>query len=133
MSERPWKAAERRAAKLIGGKRHWATSGQTIDCESESHVLQVKEVARMSLAELEALALEVDRIGIQKSPAKLGLVVIKRRAGRGVETPTLVVMTAGVFREMNGTKALGELGWCDATNPDVKTGTPPAPQGGALV
>lgn len=106
MPDRPWKATERKAAALIGGKRHWANSGQAIDCESDSFCAQVKAVTRQSLAELEALALEVERQGVQKSPPKIGLVIIKRRAGRGVETPTLVVMTAGAFRELNGAQAL---------------------------
>ena len=107
MTDRPWKLAERRAAKLIGGRRHWSNSGQAIDCESDSYVCQVKEIKRASLAELEALALEAERQGNQRT--KIGLVIVKRRAGRGVETPTLVILTAGQFAEMNGTKALGEL------------------------
>jgi hypothetical protein len=99
-----WKKAERRAAAIIGGRRHWANSGQKIDCESESYCVQVKEVARMGLAELEALALESERQGSQRH--KLGLVIVKRRGGRGVETPQLIVMTESVFREMNGARAL---------------------------
>ena len=107
MSDRPWKLAERRAAKLIGGRRHWSNSGQAVDCESDSYVCQVKEIKRASLAELEALALEAERQGNQRT--KIGLLVIKRRAGRGVETPTLVVMTAGAFREMNGPQTIPVL------------------------
>ena len=109
MSDRAWKAAERQAAKLIGGKRHWANSGQAVDGESDAYVIQVKNVSRASLAALEALALEADRQGTQKYPPKIGMVLVKRRAGRGTETPWLVLMTAGQFAEMNGAKALGEL------------------------
>ena len=54
----------------------------------------------MSLAALEALAVEMERLGGQK--LKPGVVLVKRSAGRGVETPFLVVMTAAVFRLMNG-------------------------------
>jgi hypothetical protein len=99
-----WKRAERRAAQTISGKRYWANSGQIIDCESDSYVCQVKEVQRLSLAQLEALALEVERQGSQRQ--KLGLVIVKRRAGRGRETPQLITMTESVFREMNGARAL---------------------------
>jgi hypothetical protein len=110
MSDRPWKAAERRAAKLIGGRRYPANSGRAIDCESDSYCLQVKERQRASLAEIGAWALEVERVSVQLTPPKIGLVVIKRRGGRGVPTPTLVVMTAATFAEMNGPTALGALG-----------------------
>jgi hypothetical protein len=114
MPDRAWKAAERRAAKLIGGRRYWANSGQAIDCESESYTVQVKHVARASLAEIEALALEAERQGAQKTPPKIGLAIIQRRAGRGVATPTLVVMTARQFREMNGADALRSVAEPDA-------------------
>ena len=109
MTDRAWKAAERRAAKLIGGRRYPANSGHAVDCESASYCIQNKEVRRLSLAELEALAVEIERISVQKSPPKIGLVIVKRRAGRGVSTPMLVVMTGTAFTEMNGTKALGAL------------------------
>ncbi|HSS53137.1 MAG TPA: hypothetical protein VLK79_00670, partial [Gaiellales bacterium] len=58
MSDRPWKAAERQAAHLIGGRRHWANSGEEVDVESDTVVAQVKHRRVCSLAELEALALE---------------------------------------------------------------------------
>src|SRR5262245_13348072 len=104
MTDRAWKKRERAAAQIIGGRRHWANSGQAIDCESDGYVAQVKEVARCSLQALETLAREAERQGMQRQ--KIGLVVIKRRAGRGRETPTLIVMTGTSFIEMNGARAL---------------------------
>jgi hypothetical protein len=117
MPNRPWKSAERKAAKLLGGRRFWANSGEKVDCESDSYVAQVKEVGRCSLQELESLALEVQRQGIQRN--KIGLLIIKRRGGRGRETPTLIVTTTHGFREMNGARALDFVSEPNAVN-DVK-------------
>ena len=100
MSDRPWKAHERRAAALIGGVRYPANQGGPVDVESPAFVGQCKEVKTLPFPELERLALEAERQGIQRH--KIGLCIIKRRAGSGVKTPTLVVMTAGQFREMSG-------------------------------
>jgi hypothetical protein len=100
MSDRAWKQAERAAAALIAGTRHWANSGEEIDVESAGVIAQVKHRRVCSLAELERLAREAERQGTQRD--KLGLVLVKRRAGRGVETPWLVVMTAATYREMSG-------------------------------
>ena len=97
---KPWKAHERRAAKLLGGKRYWANSGAAVDVESAGYVVQCKHVQSCSLAQLERLAIEVTRQGDQKT--KIGLVYIKRRAGHGMETPALVVMTEAMFRAMSG-------------------------------
>ena len=100
MTDKPWKAAERVAATLIGGRRHWANSGEEIDCESDGVIAQVKHRRVCSLAELERLAIEAQRQGDQRN--KVGLVLVKRRGGRGVETQWLVVMTAASYREMSG-------------------------------
>ncbi|HEX9710120.1 MAG TPA: hypothetical protein VGB42_09170, partial [Candidatus Thermoplasmatota archaeon] len=100
MANRPWKAAERRAAALIGGQRYPANQGGPIDCESSRAVAQCKEVRVLPFPALERLALEAERQGTQRR--KIGLCVVKRRAGRGVPTPTLVVLTAAMFREMSG-------------------------------
>lgn len=98
--DKPWKKAERAAAQLIGGQRHWANSGEEIDVESDGIVGQVKHRRRASLAELEQLALEAERQGAQRN--KVGLVLVKRRGGKGVETPWLVLMTAVSYREQSG-------------------------------
>ena len=100
MPDRAWKRHERRSAELIGGQRYAANSGGVVDAESSWAIAQAKHVRRLSLTELERLALEAGRQGTQR--AKVGLVVVKRRAGHGTPTPTLVVMTAAMFRAMSG-------------------------------
>ena len=66
-----------------------------MDVESPTLVVQVKHVQRMSLAQLEALATEMEQIGAEKS--KTGILVIKRRAGRGHPTRTLIILTEAAF------------------------------------
>jgi hypothetical protein len=100
VADRPWKRHERQAAGLIGGRRHPANTGGRVDAESPWAVAQCKHVRRLSLAELEALAVEAERQGTARQ--KAGLVVVKRRAGRGQPTPTLVAMTAATFRAWAG-------------------------------
>jgi hypothetical protein len=100
MSRTAWKQREREAAKLIGGRRHWANTGELVDCESDGLVCQVKERKTLSLAAAEALALEIERVASYR--AKQGIVMVKRSAGRGRPTPWLVIMTAGTFREFHG-------------------------------
>lgn len=87
---------------MVGGSRYPANMGGRVDVESPAYVIQCKERSRCSLAELEALALEIERIGAQKTVPKHGLVMVKRSAGRGIKTPWLIVMTEATFREMNG-------------------------------
>jgi hypothetical protein len=100
MARTSWKQREREAAKLIGGRRHWANTGELVDCESDGLVCQVKERKTLSLAAAEALALEIERVASYR--AKQGIVMVKRSAGRGRPTPWLVIMTAGTFREFHG-------------------------------
>lgn len=100
MSRTAWKRREREAAALIGGRRHPANVGGAVDCESDGWCVQVKERRTLSLAGLEALALEIERVAFQRQ--KLGAVMVKRSAGRGRATPWLVVVTEAVWREMNG-------------------------------
>jgi hypothetical protein len=100
MSRRGWKAREREAAALLRGTRYPANTGARIDVESDTVIGQVKARQRCSLAELEALALEMERLGALKF--KLGVVLCKRPAGRGNETPWLVVMTAATYEQMSG-------------------------------
>ena len=65
------------------------------------HMLaQVKHVRRLSLTELEAVAVEMAERG--ETSRKLGIVVVKRRVGRGVPTQRLVVMTDAVFETLVG-------------------------------
>jgi len=83
-----WKQFERRIAELIGGRRFWASSGESIDCESDRFVAQCKLVGEMSLAKLTALVDQAHRDG--KERKKIGVVGIKLRAGRGFKTPALI-------------------------------------------
>ena len=55
MSNKPWKQEERHAAQLVQGARYPANQGGRVDVESPSTVAQVKQVQRLSLAQLEAL------------------------------------------------------------------------------
>jgi hypothetical protein len=93
-----WKHEERHVARLLGGTRYPANSGGRVDVESPRVLAQVKHRRVCSLAELERLALELETLG--RSRGKLGLVVVKRRAGRGAPTPRLVVMAEAVYRQL---------------------------------
>jgi hypothetical protein len=53
-----------------------------------------------SLAELERLAVEIQELG--KERGKAGVVVVKRRAGRGCRTPRLIVATEEAWRQLRG-------------------------------
>ncbi len=96
MPDKPWKAEERHVARLLGGHRYPANSGGRVDVEGPSVVAQVKHVQRLSLAHLETLAVEMERLGRQRG--KVGLVVVKRRAGRGQRTPRLIVVNEATWR-----------------------------------
>ena len=85
-------------ARLLGGSRYPANSGGRADVEGPGIVAQVKHVQRLSLAQLEAFALEMAELGRQQG--KSGLVVVKRRSGRGQPTPRLVVMTETVWKRL---------------------------------
>lgn len=105
MPDRPWKAEERQVARLLGGSRYPANSGGRVDAEGPGIVAQVKHVRKLSLARLEALALEMATLGQGRD--KVGLLVVKRRAGRGQETPRLVIMTEGAWQALDAAGALG--------------------------
>ena len=117
MSRTGWKRAERVAAGLIGGKRYPANQGNFVDCESTTICAQVKERRTLSLAALEALALEIERVAFQKTPPKAGIVMAKRSAGAGRPTPWLIVMTAATFRELCG--ALPQDGLLDCPHEEA--------------
>jgi hypothetical protein len=96
MSDRPWKGEERHVARLLGGARYPANSGGRVDVVGPKLIAQVKHVKTCSLGRLEALAVELAELGRQEG--KLGLVVVKRRARRGQQTPRLIVLTEDSFR-----------------------------------
>ncbi len=89
-------------AHLPQGTRFPANSGGRIDVESSEYVAQVKHVQRLSLAQLEALAVEMAALGDEQG--KIGVVVVKRRAGRGKETPGLIVVTEEAWRKLEWTR-----------------------------
>ncbi len=90
-----WKQFELEVARLLGGKRYPANSGGRVDVESPTLVAQVKHVQRLSLAQLELLAVEMEEIG--KERGKVGVVAVKRRAGKGHSTRTLIILTEAAF------------------------------------
>ena len=100
MSRTGWKGAERKAAALINGKRYPASMGGPVDVESDGWCGQVKERRRLSLAQLETLALEITRIA--ETRRKAGVVIVKRSAGPGRPTPWLFIVTEQTWRAMNG-------------------------------
>src|SRR2546425_12618015 len=98
MTDRPWKQEERQVARLLKGSRYPANSGRRVDVESDWLICQVKHRRTLSLAQLEALAVELDALG--RTQSKLGIICVKRRAGRGCKTPRLIVMTETVWRSL---------------------------------
>ena len=98
MSRTNWKQVERDAASLFDAKRFPANMGGRLDFEGHYFIGQVKNPKVMSLAALEALAIEMCREG--KKRDKVGVVVVKRSAGSGIETPMLVVMDYGQWIEV---------------------------------
>jgi hypothetical protein len=85
MPDRPWKARERQVARLCGGQRYPANGGGRVDVEGPTVMAQVKHVRVLSLAAMEALAVEMESIGLERG--KLGLVFVKRRAVGGAQRP----------------------------------------------
>lgn len=95
MGDKPWKKEEREAATLFGGKRFAANTGDALDfqgtIEGIRFVGQVKHRRAYSIPALERLALDMEERAIKEKA--VGVVVYKRRAGRGEPTSRLVVMT----------------------------------------
>ena len=92
MSRTNWKQVERDAAAHFGALRYPANMGGPLDFgRTGLFVGQVKNTKVFSLAALERLAISMEDIG--RGHDKPGVVVIKRSAGAGRETPMLVLMT----------------------------------------
>lgn len=100
MADKSWKALERAAAALIGGKR-LLFAGDQGDATSEHFVAFCKARRTLSLHELEAEALTAAVVAGRDG--RIGIAVVKRIGGRGVKTPMLVVLTAGEWRRLMGT------------------------------
>jgi len=115
MSDKAWKAAERAAAKLIDGTRHKANSGGRVDVEGPHYIGSVKHVRVLSLAQLEALAVEMDHLGRERG--KAGVVLVKRRAGQGTPTPFLVVMTEATWKALQQPSGRAKWGQSGSASP----------------
>lgn len=102
MSRTAWKLRERQAAAIFNTTRAPANTGGPWDFCSDAYVGQVKERKALSIAELTALTLEMERLGAQMSPPRSGVVVVKHSAGRGRPTPFVVCCTETVWRALNG-------------------------------
>jgi hypothetical protein len=100
VSDKPWKAFERKVGALIGGRRFWANAGEQIDCEGPLFVAQCKHVKAMSLTAMSDLAEQVEREAAPKF--KAGIVAVQQRRGAGRSAPLLIVMTEGTFRQLHG-------------------------------
>ena len=98
MARTTWKRMEREAASLLHGARYPANTGGQVDVESARVVAQVKNVRVFSLTRMELEAEAIARLGAAKN--KTGILMVKRSAGKGKTTPWLIVMTAGMFRDL---------------------------------
>jgi hypothetical protein len=74
LPDRPWKQQERQVARLMGGKRYPANCGRRVDVAGDWFICQVKHRRICSLAQLEALALELDALG--RTQSRLGILCI---------------------------------------------------------
>jgi hypothetical protein len=63
-----------------------------------------RHVRRLSLGQLEALAVETEQFGAKVQ--QVGVVVVQRLAGEGRETPRLFVMTEKAWRRLSGDPAI---------------------------
>jgi len=100
MADKHWKAEERKAAAILGGKRHPANVGGEIDVTSGFAVAQCKNVKRLSLNQIESLAQRIHEIGVEQG--KVGVLILKRRGGSGQRTPRLLVLTEEAWKRMAG-------------------------------
>lgn len=92
------KTLERAVAKLLHTARYPADVGGSVDVENHEFVCQCKHVGSMSLATLTALVEMAAKDGATRS--KRGIVAVKRRPGKGGETPILIVLKATDFEEL---------------------------------
>jgi len=87
MSTDTWKSIERLVAELVGGRRSWESD---IDVRVGDWGLEVKHLTAPTIADIERFL-----IHNAKKTEPLGLrngLVVKRRAGRGRETPLLLIV-----------------------------------------
>lgn len=102
MSDKAWKQFERDAAALFNARRFPANQGGPLDFEGPEFAGQCKNVKVLSLARMEELAQAAEKDAAQSG--KLGVLCLKRRAGSGRSTPTLITMTEEVWKKLYGKK-----------------------------
>jgi hypothetical protein len=100
VSRSHWKHTERIAAQLLGGTRYWANSGRAVDVEAENWLAQIKNRKSYSLRQMAKDLLPLEREAALKQ--KAALLVVKASAGRGIETPYLIIMTKATFERLHG-------------------------------
>lgn len=74
--------------------------GHRLDFTSPQFVGQCKEVKNLSLEKLSQLVEEVDALGPQQDPPRLGVVCTKVRRGTGKPSPILVVMSSSTWEQV---------------------------------
>lgn len=89
MASSTWKAVERTVAALVGGDRAW-DSRDDIDVLTEDYAIEVKHRKAPTIAQVEGW-LRHNEPKAQGRGLKNALVV-KRKAGRGVQTPHLLIL-----------------------------------------
>ena len=93
-----WKQLERDGARLIQGRRYPASSGGPIDAESGRFVLDAKHRRRVSVPDLERWAVAIAAAGAARG--KVGVLLLKRKAGAGQPTPQLMILTEVAWRAL---------------------------------
>lgn len=108
MGNTSWKNEERRVAELLHGKR--VILSYPFDVETDQFLVEVKYRAGLPLTALEEAVRRIDWIAQKKG--KVGFVVIKRKAGPGIETPRIVAMSMETFLDLHGHKWHQEINEC---------------------
>lgn len=100
MSDKPWKAFERKVAELVYGRRFWSNSGEQVDVRSEFFEVQCKNVKTISLNAIEKILDEM--AAYRKLPCEVDVtkemfgdwdaVAVKGRKGKGKRTRILFIM-----------------------------------------
>jgi len=93
-----WKALERDGARLIRDRRYPASSGGPIDAESSQFVLDAKYRGRITVPDLERWAVAIAAAGTARG--KVGVLLVKRKAGAGRPTPALMILTEAAWSEL---------------------------------
>lgn len=100
MSDKSWKAFERRIAAAFDGTRPWANSGARLDCEDSPYaVVQCKEVQRISLESVTALVEEMEAEAT-KARKLLGIVALKVRRGSGRRSEPVIAMSLASWERL---------------------------------